>query len=128
MLNIAGRTILRHASNQPSAAALARLEAGAHPFSFVFYKAIGSQPPGGALHVEGPDMPRSALKASPRRRQQPAPISIVPTAEPTILRSFIFHKDTKRTHAVSVGDPSGAHYSLDLQRGALRPCLARPFR
>jgi hypothetical protein len=36
-----------------------------------------------------------------------------------VFRSFLTHDGQKRTHAVSVANPEGAHYSLDLRQGAL---------
>ena len=36
-----------------------------------------------------------------------------------MIRGFVNYGDEKRTHAISVGDPQGVHYSYDLTRGSL---------
>jgi hypothetical protein len=36
-----------------------------------------------------------------------------------IIRSFMLHKGKKLTHVLSVGDPSGVHYSYNLLQGAM---------
>lgn len=38
---------------------------------------------------------------------------------PEMIRSFVYYGDEKRTHAISVGDPQGVHYSYDLRSGTL---------
>jgi hypothetical protein len=47
------------------------------------------------------------------------PILVDPGTEPTLLRSMVHHDGRKVTHAISVGDPSGLHYAMDLERAAL---------
>lgn len=54
----------------------------------------------------------------------PAPkpyISVTPEGRPEMIRSFINYKGEKykRTHAISVGSPTGWHYTMDLNRAAL---------
>jgi hypothetical protein len=46
-------------------------------------------------------------------------ITVNPTNEPEVIRSFFMHGDDKRTHVVSVGSPQGFHYAFDLNQGAL---------
>jgi hypothetical protein len=54
----------------------------------------------------------------------PAPkpyISVTPDGRPEMIRSFISYQGEKykRTHAMSVGNPAGWHYTMDLNRAAL---------
>lgn len=44
-----------------------------------------------------------------------------------MVRSFVMHQGEKITHAMSVGDPKGIHYSVDLRRGALLKCWRGDF-
>ena len=46
-------------------------------------------------------------------------LHIDPIKTPEMIRGFINYKDEKRTHAISVGDPQGVHYSYDLAHGSL---------
>src|SRR5690606_28237201 len=54
-------------------------------------------------------------------------ITVLATHEPVLLRSFIQHNKQKVTHAISVGEPGEANYSLDLQGGALLQIWRGPF-
>lgn len=38
---------------------------------------------------------------------------------PEMIRSFVYYGHEKRTHAISVGSPTGVHFSYDLKSGAL---------
>ena len=118
-LQIGGAEVLFHDSNYPEAAGSAELGAGLHPFSLVYFKDVGGRAPSISLSVEGPDTPRHVLKASLPGSQPPSPILVEPGGETRLLRSFVFHDGTKRTHALSVGDPEGVHYSVDMETAAL---------
>ncbi len=118
-LQIGGAAILVHDSNYPGAEGATELAAGLHPFSLVYFKTVGGRASSITLQVEGPDSPRHVLKASLPGRQPPPPILVEPENETRLLRSFVFHNGRKRTHALSVGDPGGVHYSLDLETAAL---------
>ncbi len=118
-LQIGGAAIFVHDSNYPGAEGAAELAAGLHPFTLVYFKTVGGRASSISLHVEGPDTPRHVLKASLPGLQPPPPILVEPEDETRLLRSFVFHDGKKRTHALSVGDPGGVHYSLDLETTAL---------
>lgn len=118
-LQIGDAQVLFHDSNYPEAEGLANLGAGPHPFSLVYFKNVGWRAPSISLSVEGPDTPRRVLKASLPGREPHSPILVEPEGESRLLRSFVFHDGKKRTHALSVGDPGGVHYSLDLETAAL---------
>ena len=99
-----------------------RLEAGTRPFTLSYFK-NGRAWADASLRVEyeGPGIPRQRLtpSASAPPTGPPEPIVVEAEGEPVVLRSFVEHEGEKRTHAVSVGDPAGAHYALDLKSGAL---------
>jgi len=46
-------------------------------------------------------------------------IDVRPASEPEIIRSFMMFGGKKKTHVISIGDPSGVHYSYDLDQAAL---------
>lgn len=128
-LMIGGREVLVHGGRQPGASGEVELKAGKHPFSLTFYKnRPWTDRTGIGLFVEGPEVQRHALHVTTGRPVQIAgAITVQPEGEATVLRSFVQHRDTKRTHAVSVGDPTGVHYSYDLARGALLQAWRGPF-
>ncbi|MFT7551964.1 MAG: hypothetical protein ACI9BV_002279, partial [Rhodothermales bacterium] len=74
-----------------------------------------------ALSVEGGGLPLQTLNA---RGSMPAPpsvgsIFVEPTDGPALIRGFVRHGGTKKTHTIAVGDPRGVHYTMDLRQGAL---------
>ncbi len=120
-LVIGDQIIVNHPGRENSAGGLVELEAGEHPFTLSYFKNRGGQGQSFVLYAEGPGVERQKL-ATPVAQTPPTPpgaILVSAEREPVILRSFVNHQGLKRTHCVSVADPSGAHYSLDLQQGAL---------
>ncbi len=126
-VHIGDRLAVRHASNVSEVTGLMHLDAGAHPFSFIYFKKLGWRAPDVELHVEGPDTPRHALTASRPPRTPPSPIQVEPLDRPVILRGFVQHGDERRTRAISVGTPDGVHYSLDTESAALLHLWRGPF-
>jgi len=125
-LHINGNLVLEHDQNHPYLHADVELDAGAHPFTFVVFKSTGGRKPNFGLSVEGPGTPVRWLREL--EIQSPTPPILMDTAtEPVILRGFVRHRSAKRTHAVSVGDPSGVHYSYDLAIGAMLHAWRGPF-
>jgi hypothetical protein len=70
---------------------------------------------------QGPGMKYQTLVSAPlpKRQDEREPILLNPKSEPELLRSFVMYNGEKRTHAISVGDPEGVHFSIDLDNGAL---------
>ena len=126
-LHVNSELLLEHHKNAPYVHADAQLDAGTHPFTFTVFKSTGGRRLNFGLSVEGPDTPMQWLRELESQAPHAPPIHVQPTREPVILRGFVKHHDTKRTHAVSVGDPSGLHYSLDLATGALLHVWRGPF-
>ena len=129
LLRIGGQTALTHDGRYRAAFGTVTLDAGTHPFTLIYFKNRRWHPPTTVLQVEGPDTPKHALTAA-GSLPEPSPVGAIlvePSAEPTVLRSFIEHGETKRTHAVSVGEPDGIHYSMDLSQAALLHVWRGPF-
>jgi hypothetical protein len=130
-LTIAGKPVIVHSGAEQRAFADLELSGGPHRFQLMFYK---NRPEfsGRAveLWVEGPEVARQALHGSSvsgAGRPPPGPIVVAPQVDPVVLRSFLFHRGTKRVTAVSVADPLGVHFSYDLAQGALLYAWRGPF-
>ena len=124
---IDGREVLVHEGRLPSHAGAVELTAGEHAISTAFYKnRPWTNRSTVLLFVEGPGVERHALHVV-RPPDLPGPIAVDPDGAPAVLRGFVWHGDTKRTHAVNVGDPSSVHFSYDLARGALLAAWRGPF-
>lgn len=105
------------------------LAAGPHTFEMKYLHNHHFWNQGLGLWVEGPGLKKQALHApgSPAYIAPSPPILIEPTGEAIVHRSFLMHKGKKRTHVASVGDPSGVHYSYDLNEGAMLHAWRGPF-
>lgn len=53
------------------------------------------------------------------KKKKTTPIEIEVSDETVMQRSFLMHKDVKRTHCISVGTTSKVNYSFDLANGSL---------
>ena len=126
-LYIDNAMVLQHDQNDPYLHADVNLEAGTYPFTFAFFKSVGWRLPDVGLSVEGPDMPVQWLRALVLQSPSTPPVLVNVSNDPIILRGFVQHLDTKRTHTVSVGDPTRIHYSLDMSTGALLHAWRGPF-
>lgn len=98
---------------------LVKLTKGIHQIEMTFHQVVWS-----AIIIvfyEGPGIPKRPLASIDPRRQYRTltPILVNPTEEPEMIRGFVKYGQEKRTHAISVGDPAGIHYSYDLLEGAL---------
>ncbi len=97
------------------------LDAGRHQITMTYYQEVWSARL--MVYYEGPEISRRPLASySPvptQRREAQPPIVLDHLTTPTLLRGFVMHRDEKLTHAISVGDPTGVHYSYDLLSGSL---------
>jgi hypothetical protein len=97
------------------------LDAGTHSISVWMHKDNPWEAAGLAVFAERwgyKAVPLHALPSIPE--YTPAPLYTVKADKRTeIVRSFMMHKGKKLTHVLSVGDPSGLHYSYDLLQGGL---------
>jgi len=121
-LSLDGKPVLVHRGAARRAMADVDLTAGKHPFALRFYKnrQYGAERDL-SLWIEGPGVQRQALHDESLLTTAGNPVSpIVLQAqmEPVLLRSFEWHRHSKRTTVMSVADPMGVHYSYDLAQGA----------
>jgi len=103
------------------------LSEGQHDFKLTYFNNNWGK--GLLVQYEGPQMPWQPLYGRlPERAQADRPATLVePKEAPEMVRSFVMHQGEKITHAMSVGDPKGIHYSVDLRRGALLKCWRGDF-
>lgn len=70
-------------------------------------------------HYEGPGIPKNPINQPMGDVSNVSPLLLEAREDqPYLLRSFVMHAGEKRTHAISVGDPAGLHYTLDLEQAA----------
>lgn len=95
------------------------LTEGQHDLRLDYFNNTWGQ--GLTLMYEGPEMRKQPLVSRTRtqNRNNRPQIAVVPDGAPEMVRSFVMHQGQKLTHAMSVGDPGGLHYSVDLRQGAL---------
>ena len=99
---------------------LINLTEGSHPFQLDYYNNRWGK--GLILMYEGPDIKYQALASKPfpeDRFSQIKPLLINIKDRPELLRGFLNYGEEKRTHIISVGQPDGIHYAIDLSSGAL---------
>ena len=120
-----------HTGDEQRSFADVQLTGGPHALQLRFYK---NRPEFNGrtveLWVEGPEVARQALhgtSVSAPVRPPPGPIVVEPERSPVVLRSFLFHRGTKRVTAVSVADPLGLHFSYDLAQGTMLYVWRGPF-
>jgi hypothetical protein len=102
--------------------AMVSLQAGEHPITLSYFKNYGywyARSNNITLAVEGPGIAYTSLSAPLRVVEPVSAITIEASQEPTMVRSFINHKGKKRTHVLSVGEPTNLNYTLDLSTGEL---------
>src|SRR5690606_34616848 len=93
------------------------------------FKNREGRPASFTLFAEGPGVARQALHAAAAtpRGSPTGAIRVEPADEPYLLRGFVEHAGEKRTHVISVGEPSGIHYSYDAETGAVLQGWRGPF-
>ena len=98
---------------------LINLAEGSYDLKLTYFNFTWGQ--GLSLLYEGPEMPKQNLVSRVRTQNagRRGEMVITPEESPEMIRSFVMHHGEKLTHAISVGDPDGLHYSLDLRRGGL---------
>jgi hypothetical protein len=128
-LTIDGRPVVVHEGHGNAAVGQAELGEGKHSLRLELYKNLSWIPRTDVeLYVEGPGLARQPLHdVSAPPPPPPDPIRVQPGGGAVALRSFVRYGDERRTHAVSVGDPAGVHYSYDLDSGALLQAWRGPF-
>jgi Domain of Unknown Function (DUF1080)/PA14 domain len=127
-LDIDGKTVLTDRDENAAApgdfalrTTRLRLSKGSHPFTLTYAKGNWhSVPTALGFYVAGPGLLRAELTASGSLPADAfAAYDIAPDGEAWIQRNFVMHRGAPRTHAMSVGEPSGIHYAFDMASGAL---------
>ncbi|MBB5285391.1 hypothetical protein HNQ92_003548 [Rhabdobacter roseus] len=124
LLDIDGKSVLAtgESTSQDAHSASATLTKGAHPFRLT-YSRFPWRPAALGLRVETAGVrPYDLHSLSSLPVPAPKPyLDVAPTTRPELVRSFILleGEKQKRTHCLSVGNPAGWHYTVDLNRGAL---------
>jgi hypothetical protein len=96
------------------------LEKGEHHFNLWVNKNRGRAKNGLTLFIEKPNSKATPLHNPSSLTEATSPLITVKTQkEPEIIRSFLFHKNKKLTHVISVGDLAQVNYSYNLLQGAL---------
>lgn len=126
-LQIGGETALVHPGTSRVASGTIELDAGTHPFRLTYFKARSGASSRITLFAEGPQLRRRTLTTGEASGPLSNPIHVQPEGTPTVLRSFLQHGETKKTHVVSVGDPRKLHYAYDLAQGSLLRAWKGPF-
>jgi hypothetical protein len=97
-----------------------KLEKGTYPMILTYFKSSAywyARSNDITLSVGGPGVAYTALRTPLRAAEPVSPILVNAPNEPVMLRGFVDHQGRKRTHVISVGEPVGTNYSVDLRRG-----------
>ncbi|TAF00008.1 MAG: DUF1080 domain-containing protein [Runella slithyformis] len=99
----------------------ATLPAGDVPFEMLYYRSADWAQPSLGVFVEGEATRSVPLHAigSINMDKPVGPILIGVGSTPVVHRSFLEVRNENISHGVSVGDPSGVHYAVNLEKGAL---------
>lgn len=81
------------------------------------------------IDYEGPGMEQRPLARDVETdgRTQPPLIIEAVNEEPELIGGFFNYEGEKRTHTLTVGQPEGIHYTMDLARGSLLSFWRGPF-
>ncbi|MDF7822065.1 DUF1080 domain-containing protein [Runella sp. MFBS21] len=101
--------------------AKATLPAGELPFEFVYNKNTDWAKSSLGFMVESDFNRAVELHAlgSVNMSNPTNPILVKPGSEPTVHRSFFSINNESVSHGISVGEPTGIHYAINLEKGAL---------
>ena len=119
-------TLVVHNEGEPGEGTehgVVHLEAGDHSFELSFYQEVWNASI--RIDYEGPEISKRPLASNvtvpdwvKARRARPR-LTIQPGDRPELVRGFVDHGPVKKTHAISIGDPSGIHFSYDLAKASL---------
>ncbi|MGV3641448.1 MAG: family 16 glycoside hydrolase, partial [Adhaeribacter sp.] len=121
-LAIGGRKVLTVTGRTGVAEGKVNLPAGDHPFELRYFKSSAywyARSNDITLTVSGPGMAPTVLNAPLRAEEPVSAILLSADASTNMQRGFMEHQGRKRTHVIAVGEPGGANYALDLDKGLL---------
>lgn len=125
ILIIDGKEVVNHDGEtnyeEGSAFGKVSLTQGAHDFTYLYRKEHMQWRQGLGLFVEGPGVEKMALhsKGSVNPARKHTPYELEAESGISLHRSYLMHKGKKLTHAISVGNTNGVHYSYDLDNASL---------
>lgn len=120
-LSIDGEEVIRTRDLFADYVVSRKLNAGEHLITFSYLKDFSWAPTGMGLYIGKLNSRPHALHAAGSLPPiPPTPLIEVNTGrEPEMVRSFMYHGGKKKTHVISIGGPSGVHYSYDLDQAGL---------
>jgi hypothetical protein len=131
-LEVDGKTVIEpkesHIGGEPIEGSL-YLNSGQHSFRLQCIKTNSWFTPGLGLIVQkNNSRPKPLHVPASLPELTPAPLMEVQALnEPKVLRSYLVHNGKKKTHCISVGDPSGVNFSYDLKQAGLLQVWKGPF-
>lgn len=98
---------------------LINLTAGSHDLQIDYFNNNWGK--GMMLRYEGPEQELRTLQGlyPYSTNYKKVPLLVEADDDPEMIRGFVNYQNEKRTHAISVGDPNGVHYTYDLRNGSL---------
>ncbi|QNF33214.1 DUF1080 domain-containing protein [Adhaeribacter swui] len=119
-LTIGDKKVLTVTGKTGVASGTVNLAAGTYPLNLAYFKSSSywyARRNDITLTVSGPGVALTALKTPLKVMDPVGAITVKVADEPMMQRGFLEHLGKKRTHVISVGEPGGANYAIDLSRG-----------
>lgn len=95
------------------------LPSGDLPFELLYSKYLDWAKPSIGLAVAGPGIREYLVSDINSPGSDPVDPILIEATKNTVLRSFIDIPNRRIVHAVSVGSPTGVHYTYDMDNGAI---------
>lgn len=95
------------------------LPSGELPFELLYSKFLDWAQPSIGLTISGPGIREYRISDANSVAPEPVDPILIEATQNKVLRSFIDIPGRRIVHAVSVGSPSGIHYTYDLDNGAI---------
>lgn len=101
---------------------LIHLTAGQHTLKLTYFEEVWSAIAN--VFIEGPEIPKHTLACTDvmtlwRSGSKRKELHVDATGGVELVRGYVPHINDTQTHAVSIGDPLGTHYSYDLVDGTI---------
>jgi len=97
----------------------ATLPVGELPFELLYSKFLDWAKPSIGLAIAGPGIREYIISDANSPGPDPVDPILIEANQNTILRSFIDIPNRRLVHAVSVGSPTGVHYTYDMDNGTI---------
>lgn len=120
-LFVDGEEIIKAGELFGEESAVKSLSKGDHTFRLRYLKNFSWAPSGVGLSIGRPNARPFVLNVNsslPFIQPEP-PIRVLAATEPEVIRSFMWHRNKKMTHVISVGAPERLNFSYNLDQGGL---------